>query len=374
MPCDESVPLQRGSEGSLPTPALSSYSGDGEYDGYGDGYRDGYGDGYGDGSEFRASPHSRTPVQNLPAPLPSSLRPELTLGGGSPEPDSGLVSDNVAFCQPSHAVCSAHTGGGDDGGSWNCTTKDLVSLGPLAKEKLCPKPGAAHSAPFQPSPGARCAECLQPSVISRVHVAPSATANGMLEVYGAPPLSVVSSEQLRLQPTSPGNPPPEQVIAEEIVGAAGGEGGEGGAGGPAGGKEIKLTEVELTEVELTEVELTEVEFTELNFLGTCCGVLNHMLRLCMLRFCMLQRRWLMSVMAETHQVIAEEIVGAAGGEGGGESGGDGGGCRGCCDGGHDGAESANGSKARQDSSSKARRSMAERDQENSLVAASLSPW
>ena len=116
MPCDESVPLQRGSEGSLPTPALSSYSGDGEYDGYGDGYRDGYGDGYGDWSEFRASPHSRTPVQNLPAPLPSSLRPELTLGGGSPEPNSGLVSDSVAFCQPSHTACWAHTGGGDDGG------------------------------------------------------------------------------------------------------------------------------------------------------------------------------------------------------------------------------------------------------------------
>ena len=55
-------------------------------------------------------------------------------------------------------------------------------------------PGAAHSAPFQPSP--------HESVISRVHVAPSATASGALEVYGAPPLSVVPSEQLRLQPTS----------------------------------------------------------------------------------------------------------------------------------------------------------------------------
>ena len=90
-------------------------------------------------------------------------------------------------------------GGGDggDGGGWNCTTKDLVPcLGPLAKEKLCPKPGAAHSAPFQPSP--------YESVMSRVHVAPSATANGELEVYGAPPLSVVPSEQVRLQPTSNG--------------------------------------------------------------------------------------------------------------------------------------------------------------------------
>ena len=59
----------------------------------------------------------------------------------------------------------------------------------------------------------------------RVHVAPSVTANGTLEVYGAPPLSVVSSEQLRLQPTSLGYDPPEQVIAEEVVGAAGGSSG-----------------------------------------------------------------------------------------------------------------------------------------------------
>ena len=59
----------------------------------------------------------------------------------------------------------------------------------------------------------------------RVHVAPSVTANGTLEVYGAPPLSVVSSEQLRLQPTSLGYNPPEQVIAEEVVGAAGGSSG-----------------------------------------------------------------------------------------------------------------------------------------------------
>ena len=33
--------------------------------------------------------------------------------------------------------------GGGDGG-WNCTTKDLVPLAPPSKEKLCPKPGAAH--------------------------------------------------------------------------------------------------------------------------------------------------------------------------------------------------------------------------------------
>ena len=68
----------------------------------------------------------------------------------------------------------------------------------------------------------------------RVHVAPSATANGTLEVYGAPPLSVVPSEQVRLQPTSLGYDPPEQVIAEEIVGAAGGGGGDGGEGGDGG--------------------------------------------------------------------------------------------------------------------------------------------
>ena len=61
--------------------------------------------------------------------------------------------------------------------------------------------------------------------MSRVHVAPSATASGTLDAYGAPPLSVLSSEQVRLQPTSPGYDPLEQVIAEEIVGAAGGDGG-----------------------------------------------------------------------------------------------------------------------------------------------------
>ena len=86
--------------------------------------------------------------------------------------------------------CRGDSGG--DGGAvgWNCTTKDLVPWLPSRKEKLCPRPGADHSAPFQPSPYL--------SVMSRVHTAPSATANGTLEVYGAPPLSVVLSEQLRL--------------------------------------------------------------------------------------------------------------------------------------------------------------------------------
>jgi len=111
--------------------------------------------------------------------------------------------------------------GGDGGdGGWSSTTKDsLPCLRPLAKEKVCKNPGAAHSAPFQPSP--------YELVMSRVHVAPSATANGTLEVYGAPPLSVVPSEQLRLQPTSPGYDPLEQVIVEDADdGGGGGEVGE----------------------------------------------------------------------------------------------------------------------------------------------------
>ena len=115
-------------------------------------------------------------------------------------------------------------GGGERGGAWSCTTKDLVPLGwsPFANEKLCPKPGAAHSAPSQPSPYEYVS--ADESVMSRVHVAPSATANGELgdddEGYGAPPLSVVPSEQLRLQPTSLGRDPPEQVIAEVTRGGS----------------------------------------------------------------------------------------------------------------------------------------------------------
>ena len=46
---------------------------------------------------------------------------------------------------------------------------------------------------------------------------------------------MVPSEQLRLQPTSLGYDPLEQVIVEEIVGAAGGSDGGGGAGGGDGG-------------------------------------------------------------------------------------------------------------------------------------------
>ena len=63
--------------------------------------------------------------------------------------------------------------------------------------------------------------------MSRVHVAPRATANGKLEVYGAPPLSVVPSEQLRLQPTSTGYDPLEQLIVEDAdVDSGEGEGAE----------------------------------------------------------------------------------------------------------------------------------------------------
>ena len=74
--------------------------------------------------------------------------------------------------------------------------------------------------------------------MSRVHVAPSATTNGSLEVYGAPPLSVVASEQLRPQPTSSGSIPLEQVIAEEMVGDDGGEGCEGGGDGGDSGCDV----------------------------------------------------------------------------------------------------------------------------------------
>ena len=43
--------------------------------------------------------------------------------------------------------------GGESGGGrgWNCTTKDSVADLPDANEKPCPKSGAAHSAPSQPS-------------------------------------------------------------------------------------------------------------------------------------------------------------------------------------------------------------------------------
>ena len=134
---------------------------------------------------------------------------------------SGSLSPAVSEQAPGLPHWTGRFGGGDEGGAigdgdgdggeggWKSTTKDSAPLSPLAKEKACPKPGAAHSAPFQPSP--------YESVISRMQVAPSATASGTVEVYGAPPLSVVPSEQLRLQPTSHGQPPPEQVITEKAA-------------------------------------------------------------------------------------------------------------------------------------------------------------
>ena len=73
-----------------------------------------------------------------------------------------------------------------------------------------------------------------------MHVAPSATTK--VELYGAPPLRVVPSEQLRLQPTSNGQPPLEQVIVEDTgegggLGGGGlGDGGLGGGGGPGKGE------------------------------------------------------------------------------------------------------------------------------------------
>ena len=72
--------------------------------------------------------------------------------------------------------------------------------------------------------------------MTSVHVAPNATAIGTLETYGAPPLSVVPSEQLRLHSTSFGYQPAEQVIAEKIGGGEGG-GGDGEGSGGGGGEQ-----------------------------------------------------------------------------------------------------------------------------------------
>ena len=116
----------------------------------------------------------------------------------------------------------ASGGGGDGGGGegkgggegeidWTGTTNDAVPLRrpQPSNEKLRSKPGAAHSAPFQPSP--------YESVMVSVHVALEDTASGQIESYGLPPLSVVLSEQFRAQPTSHGQPPPEQVITEKAA-------------------------------------------------------------------------------------------------------------------------------------------------------------
>jgi hypothetical protein len=107
-------------------------------------------------------------------------------GGGGEGGDSGGKGDK---------------GGWGVAGGWNCTTKVSVpTFSPFHfNEKLCPKPGAAHSAPFQPSPYG--------SIMLSVQFALSVTANGKPEAYGAEPLSVVPSEQLRLQLTSSGYEP-----------------------------------------------------------------------------------------------------------------------------------------------------------------------
>ena len=141
----------------------------------------------------------------------------------------------MALLKPKTVVgCEGGSGGssGGDGGC-NCTTKDSERAEPAANEKPCPKPGADHFASFQPSP--------YESVMFRVHVAPTATANGELEAYGAPPISVVPSEHQSLQKTSLGYEPPEQMITEDTTGGDGGEGsskcGEGGVDGGEGGGE-----------------------------------------------------------------------------------------------------------------------------------------
>ena len=117
-------------------------------------------------------------------------------GGGLGDGGGGLGDGGGGLGDDGGGNGSESGGDGDDAGGWNGTTKDVVPWTPMGREKACPKPGAAHSAPFQPSP--------YESVISRVHVAPASTASGTLEVYGAPPLRVVPSEQPRLQPTSCG--------------------------------------------------------------------------------------------------------------------------------------------------------------------------
>ena len=84
-------------------------------------------------------------------PSPPSWQNEL-LAYGPPCPDAWARHSSE------HSIgCGG--GGGSDSGS--CTTKDLSAWSPQslsaaaeqgAKKKLCTKPGAAHLAPFQPSP------------------------------------------------------------------------------------------------------------------------------------------------------------------------------------------------------------------------------
>ena len=69
----------------------------------------------------------------------------------------------------------------------------------------------------------------------RVHVAPTATAKGELEVYRAPPLREAPSEQARLHVFPVAHLSTEKVIIEEIGGNDGGGGGDGGGDGGDGG-------------------------------------------------------------------------------------------------------------------------------------------
>ena len=69
----------------------------------------------------------------------------------------------------------------------------------------------------------------------RVHVAPTATAKGELEVYRAPPLREAPSEQARLHVFPVAHLSTEKVIIEEIGGNDGGGGGDGGGEGGEGG-------------------------------------------------------------------------------------------------------------------------------------------
>eukprot|EP00964_Phaeocystis_antarctica_P090946 scaffold58258_cov62-Phaeocystis_antarctica.AAC.2 len=159
-----------------------------------------------------APPSLSVPVSSV-LPFRKSSGMSVMSGSASSQHGSGAPLGATAHLfnrEPKESGVGEGEGGGGGAGGWNCTTKDLVPWSPFAKEKLCPiKPGAAHSAPLQPSsahPGEYEYVEQSPavSVMSRVHVAPSATSNGELEAYGAPPLSVVLSVQLRLQATFSG--------------------------------------------------------------------------------------------------------------------------------------------------------------------------
>lgn len=119
-----------------------------------------------------------SPYPVLRTHRPTFVQPEpLTLKGG----DGGGEGDGGG----GGGDGDGDGGGGGDGGE--CfATKDTVSSclhgfleqrgahQRFRKEKVSPKLGAAHCAPFQPSPHV--------SIMVRVHVAPIVTANGELDV------------------------------------------------------------------------------------------------------------------------------------------------------------------------------------------------